>query len=446
MRIQRGITFAVAVSVLAFAAMQSLSKDVVRFNVKAFGAKGDGSAKDTAAIQRAIDAASMAGGGQVVFPPGKYVSGSIYIKGNVELRIDKGAVLFASPDKADYNTVDICPQNRASGKESSSGAHLILSIGKKNVAITGEGKIDGNCDAFLLDPNGRPWSGGERGIPWRPSQMLYFVECANVCVEGVSLVDSPYWSCFFHGCTNVVARNLHIRTKREPYHAYNGDGIDIDCCEDVDVSGCDINTADDSITFRASGKRLKKPRQCARVRVSGCSLSSACNAFRLGVGNGTVRDVTVCDVKIRDTRTAVDIVSSWKRGGKGVVFSNIDFDGMDVESTMFCRIYPRFAKETHIDDIRFANVSGRVECASWITGRSDSPVGRVEFDNVRLPHGVVCFHAPKVKVSGGEFASREPAAAEKRVYDREIKDHDEFPCVFTGPLYDSIQSRRMKFK
>ena len=164
----------------------------VDFGVMAFGAKGDGVAKDTVALQKAIDSAAEAGGGRIVVPAGKYLTGSIYLKDNVELHLEKGAVLFGSPDKADYNAGDICPQNWTSKAESNSGAHLILAVERRNVAITGQGKIDGNCTAFLLNPDGRPWPGGQGRIPWRPGQMLYFVECDGVRVEGVVRVGDNY--------------------------------------------------------------------------------------------------------------------------------------------------------------------------------------------------------------------------------------------------------------
>ena len=160
---------------------------------------------------------------------------------------------------------------------------------------------------------------------------------------------------------------------------------------------------------------------------------------------GSVRDASFRDIVIRDTRTAVDVVSSWRRGGTGVMFQDIEFDGLDVDSVLLCRVSPSFAKETRIDGIRFANAKGRVECPSWITGRQDSPVGCVAFDNVSLRHGVVCLNAPEVRIVGGNFARIEPTELERLTWNRKIDERDEFPCVFSGPLYDSIQSRRLRF-
>ena len=418
----------------------------VTVDVREHGAKGDGVAKDTAAVQRAVDAVAAHGGGVVLLPKGTYLCGSVFLKSGVDFHLAEGATLKGSPDREDYNAVDVCPQNWSSKAESASGAHLLLCIEQTNVTVRGTGRIDGNCTAFVLGPDGKPWPGGQGHIPWRPSQMLYFVESANVRVEGVTLVDSPYWSCFFHGCTNVVARNLRVRTRREPFHTHNGDGIDIDCCEDVEVSGCDINTADDSITLRGDVDRLKRPRPCARIRVSDCRLASTCNGVRIGVGNGEVRDAAFRNIEIYDTRTALDFVSSWRRGGRGVTMDGIVFDGVKVDTVMFCRIYPNFAKETHIGNIRFVNVTGRTECASWITGRKDSPMGKVVFDNVTLPQGVVCLNAPDVRIEGGRFERNPLSEHEIETYNRDIDATDRFPCVLKGPLYDSIQERRMRTK
>lgn len=354
------------------------------FDVRDFGARGDGAAKDTAAIQRAIAAAANSGGGEVLLPGGTFLCGSLFLESNVDLHIAAGATLKASPDRADYNAANICPQNWTSEAESNSGAHLLLCIGKTNVTVRGEGRIEGNAPAFLLGPDGKPWPGGSRGIPWRPGQMLYFVESDGVRIEGLTLADAPYWSCFLHGCTRVTVRGLTIRTIRRPFHTHNGDGLDIDCCEDVEVSGCDIDTADDSITLRADVDRLLAPRPCANVRVRDCSLSSGCNAIRLGVGNGEVRDATFQNIRVRGTRTAVSVVGSWARGQRGADIRRVVFEDFDIEARIFCHIYYKHATGSVFEDIRFRRVSGKVAAPSVIEDTPDRPFKNLVFEDIML--------------------------------------------------------------
>ena len=397
------------------------------YDVRDFGAKGDGANKDTAALQKAIDAAYDAGGGTVRIGAGTFLSGSIFLKSNVDFFLDRGATLKGSPDREDYNSVDVCVQNSSSKAESSSGAHLVLCIEQTNVTVRGYGRIDGNSGAFLAGPDGKNWPGGQSAIPWRPSQMLYFVESDRVRMEGVSLIDAPYWSCFFHGCTHVIARNLLVRTRREPVHTHNGDGIDIDSCEDVEVSNCDIDTADDCITLRANTTRLKNKRPCAHVRVSNCRLSSSCNAVRLGVGDGTIHDAVLKNLEIYDTRTAVDVVSSWRKGGKGVDFSDILFDGMKVDCRVFCRIYHRYAKTATFKGLKFANVNGTTLLPAWVTGRRSDPIEEVSFENVNLPNGISAFNVTRLNINGGTLTRNEISTERQKDYNKRIDEADDFP-------------------
>ncbi|MBO5940001.1 MAG: hypothetical protein J6R18_02250, partial [Kiritimatiellae bacterium] len=296
-----------------------------------------------------------------------------------------------------------------------------------NVTVRGYGRIDGNSPAFIMDAEGKNWKGGQAGIPWRPSQMLYFVECENVRVEGVSLIDSPYWSCFIHGCKGVKVKNLLVRTRREPVHTHNGDGIDIDSCEDVEVADCDIDTADDCITLRANTSRLKVKRPCRNIAVSNCRLSSPCNAVRIGVGNGVVRDAVLKNLEIYDSRTAVNIVSCWGKKGKGVDFKNILFDGMKVDCKAFCRIYPRWGKTAKFEGIKFKNVSGTTRLPAWIWGRKSNPVGDVTFENVDLPNGINAINVKELVIVGGTIKRNEISRQEIARYNHEIEAAIGFP-------------------
>ncbi|MDF2651031.1 MAG: glycoside hydrolase family 28, partial [Paenibacillus sp.] len=264
------------------------------YNVRLFGAAGDGKTKDTFAIQQAIEACAASGGGRVVLPAGTYVSGTLFLKSNVELHLASGALLMGSPDQDDYNKTDLFPENTASARDFTSGAHLIIAYDQDNVSITGFGEINGNSSAFFGDlPPGKfatyRFKNGDHTLgPWRTGQMVFFCRCRRVAVHDIALRDSPYWTLFVHGCEDVQIRGLTITN---PPGTRNGDGIDIDCSRYVRVSDCLIRTGDDCITVRGNKRPLGDYAQpCEHIIVTNCVLSSPCNAIRVGVGNGEVRD------------------------------------------------------------------------------------------------------------------------------------------------------------
>ena len=281
----------------------------------------------------------------------------------------------------------------------------MLCIEKSNVTVRGPGAIDGNSMAFIVDEKGRPWPRGQAGIPWRPSQMLYFVESRNVRVQDMTLRDSPYWTCFLHGCTGVAVRGLDISTRRLPIHTHNGDGIDIDCCQHVTVSDCRISTADDCITLRASGARLKRQQDCSYISIANCVLSSPCNGVRVGVGDGRIHHATFDNLVIHDTRTAIDVVSSWSRQSRGVDIHDIRFSNMQIDCCDFLHLYPNFAKRRVIRDITFCGVTGRTLIPSLASGTEEAPLRGIRFKDVELPHGTILRHAKDVVFDGGTFAA-----------------------------------------
>lgn len=148
----------------------------------------------------------------------------------------------------------------ASKMEKAFGAHLIIALEVNHVSIRG-GRIDGNRKAFF---NPESCSRGDF-TGWRPSQMLYFCESSHIRLDGVEITNAPY-SCFLHGRREVWMHGLKIAN--EP-GVWNGDGIDIDCCREVTVSGCVIDSSDDSLAIRASGvSRLQRtPGICNRPAV-----------------------------------------------------------------------------------------------------------------------------------------------------------------------------------
>ena len=394
------------------------------FNVRDFGAKGDGIAKDTVPVQKAIDAAHVAGGGEVLLPKGTYLCGSVFLKSGVDFHLAQGAVLKGSPDHADYNAADIAPQNwgRLGAGDNTSGGHLLLCIEQKDVTLRGPGKIDGNVGAFLKLPDGSH-PPHKLKIPWRPSQMVWFVECRNIAIRDIELADAPYWSCFIHGCEDVVVERANIHTVRQP-HTYNGDGLDIDSSRRVRVTDCNISTADDSITLRADGKRLKRDGDCADVVVSNCTFSSDCNAIRVGVGNGHIRDCSFHNIRILNTRYAVNAVGAWSRPEHGVDISRISFENMEIEAKGFCKFYYRMATGSVFDGISFRHVRGTVREPSIFDDKPERPFRNLRFDDVML-HGET---SPRIRETPGSFTTVKAGRWKTFTYAKP----DKTPVVFGG--------------
>lgn len=388
------------------------------------GAVADGVTLNTQAIQNSIDQVSSSGGGTVLVPSGVYLTGSIWLKDNVNLHLEAGAVIKGSPDINDYCAADCCPQNEAEigWGDYMSGGHLILGVEVSNVSITGRGRIDGNSDAFMLDENGKCWSEKSK-IPNRPGQMIWFVDSKDIKVRDVEIADAPYWSLFFLNCENVSVEGCYVHTKRKEYHTFNGDGIDIDRCKNVSVSNCRIDTSDDCITLRAStAHRLQNPMDCELVTVTKCNLSSSCNAIRLGVGEGNIHDAVLSDITITDTKQAFNIVGAYVKGNRGTDIYGISFNNIKVEAKELVRIHHMYSPQASIRNIVFDGISGTAPDVSHIWAKQAAPFKNIVFKDVNVRAYVECVNA-EVTIEGGLFKKKELSSKELQERISNIENH-----------------------
>ena len=385
-------------------------------SVKDFGALGDGVTLDTKAVQAAIDRAGSEGGGVVSVPAGTYLCGSIWLRSNVELHLDAGAVIKGSPDIADYCAADCCPQNVAEigWGDYITGGHLLLGVGVENVTLSGSGKIDGNSDAFLLDADGKRYK-KKSLIPARPSHMVWFVDSKDITIKEVELSDAPYWSLFILNCERVTVDGCYVHTRRKDYHTFNGDGIDIDRSCYVTVSNCRVDTSDDSITLRASmAEQLKHPQDCAWVTVTGCTLSSSCNAVRIGVGEGHIHDATLSDLTISDTNIAFNFVGSYSKTERGTDIDGILIQDVRVEANELLRIHHMWSKDAVFKDITLDGISGTAPNVSRIWAKKAAPFRNIVLRDVEVPAQFECINA-RVKVKGGQFKPRKLSAKDRKL-------------------------------
>ena len=227
------------------------------YSILRYGAVADGVTNCAAAIQQAVDAAAAAGGGRVIVPAGRFLSGSVLLKDNVELHLESGAVLISSLNPADITPFPqggdgTDPDDTADGWE---GGFFLGASHAKNVTISGMGTIYGQGDKVFLD---KDVDNGFHECPkfceaFRPRMML-FEAVENFTVRDVTLQDAAFWTLHMAGCRHVRIQNIMILNDDR---GANNDGIDPDCCQDVVISNCIVRTGDDAIV-RSEERRVGK--------------------------------------------------------------------------------------------------------------------------------------------------------------------------------------------
>ncbi len=365
------------------------------FDVRACGARGDGDANDTAAVQRAIDACHAAGGGRVFLGAGIFTCGTLYLRSRVEFFLDAGATLRGSPRRADYSTDGNAPYDVKPLRRTTSAAHLICAYNAENISIRGQGVIDGNGQAFF----GPPREGTllrRFSIPeWRPGHTLAFCECRDVLVEGVQLLNSPTYTIWPFACERVRIQGVTIRN---PPETPNGDGIDPTACRDVLISQCLIESADDCIAIYSgpgNGMFGSDSRPCENVIVTGCILRSACNAVRIGPhGDGPIRDCILSDL-VMDARVGLSlhVYAAMPQGLKDTIYDNVNgplIENIQArnliirarESPFYCQVLPDSRPPAGIRDVYCSGLQIYGPGAVSLTGSADLPMERIGLADV----------------------------------------------------------------
>ncbi len=265
------------------------------FNVRNYGAKGDGVSLDSPSIQKAIDACTEVGGGTVYLPEGNYVCGTLRLASNVHILLDRGATILGSKNPNDFAPYEENASNTEFQDRSHSYFHHSLFHADRvcDIAVTGLGKID--MQSAWEDLEFTEFGSGEnKGQRWcRGAKAIAFKECTNVVIRDLTIRNVTDLAVYAAGCENVVISGLNIAT--------HVDGISPDCCKNVVISDCIVDAGDDAIVPKCS-YTLGRLKAMENLTITGCVVRSSASAIKFGTeSNSAYINTTVTGCTVYDT-------------------------------------------------------------------------------------------------------------------------------------------------
>jgi len=361
------------------------------FDVRAFGAKGDGQTLDTVAIQKALDECGSSGGGTVEFSSGTYLSKPIVLRSSTTMKLDAGAVLKATDERADFVNPD----------GADSFVPFVGGKGIHDVAIVGPGTIDGS--------GGRWWPAAEEARHITPGytqprpKLVVITGCKNLTVRDVTLQNGPCMHLDPTDCEDVIISNVTIQA---PAHSPNTDAIDPTDCRNVLITKCRLDVGDDDVAIKSDHRVAGREFACENIIVTDCTFL---HGHGMSIGSavrGGVHDVVVKDCTFQDTENGIRIKSDRRRGGRveNIRFRDITMNNVDPAITLTCYYMnnssgdpvqrpppltdPAQARSEHTPvfrNIYFNNV--RATCqksAGIIIGLPESVISNVFLENVQI--------------------------------------------------------------
>lgn len=384
------------------------------FPVNEYGAVGDGQTLNTAAFEKAIAACNAAGGGRIIVPPGAWLTGPIRLRSNMDLHLERGAMVLFTRDHTQYQMTG--SEGRQTMLSPLSGRDL------ENISITGEGVFDGGGDSWRPvkkeKTTAAQWkdllaSGGvlnKEGSIWWPSReamegkenrpvLLRLDHCKRILLEGITLRNSPKFVFYPNSCTDLTMDHVSIFNE---WWAQNGDGIDISACRNVVVYRCTVSAGDDGICMKSGGGGLNGEAALQNVIIAGCNVYHGHGGFVIGSNtDGGMRRIFVSDCNFIGTDVGLRFKSSMGRGGlvDSIFIQDIFMKDIVHDAVLFDTYY----ENVPAGAVRDANKSrpadktpefrdfhiSRVYCsgagtAVSITGLPQMPVHDIWFDSMTV--------------------------------------------------------------
>ncbi|MDR3218728.1 MAG: glycoside hydrolase family 88 protein [Dysgonamonadaceae bacterium] len=358
------------------------------FNLRDFGPSSDGKTIDSPVIQRAIDACHAKGGGTVVIPPGTYLCATIVMKDNVRLYLDKNALLLGTTDINAYDNLDPFTE----GLGVAVGWAFITAIDVENIAIEGEGIIDGQGSALKAGhiindtrPESERW--GRRPF------LLRVLRCNNVTVQGITLKYAAAWTSHYAQSSNIRIDDVKIISKGVAHN----DGINIDGCQQVEIRNCNIDSGDDALCFKATYS--KSP--CKDITVTGMRLKSSQAGIKIGTESmSSFENIRISQCHIYDTRNGgIKLLTVDGAHLKNIEITDITMD--NVRTPMLFRLGSRLnvfrkgdEKQTtgSFEHVFIRNIKARSDSVTQltpasgilITGVPGHPINNLTLENIEI--------------------------------------------------------------
>lgn len=408
------------------------------FSITDFGAVADGATLNTEAIDRAIEAASAVGGRVVIPAGGIFLSGSILLRGAIEFHLEEGAHLKASARYEDYLPQHQIPEitGKTVVEEVLPIRSFISAFEAHGLSITGRGMIDGNADGFIAERGKYIHSmrgpvGGRSQYLERPFT-IFLIGCDAVDIQDVTIKDPAFWALRLTGCNDSAITGISILTD---LMVPNADGIDIDRCQNVQITRCTLVTADDCISLK-SCCGTSQYGAVRNVFVSQCFMKSTSGAITLGTESvGTIENVIVTDCIVKDTHRGFAV-----RAREGGLISNVVFENSIVETRAFSESWWGHGEALHVtafswddpnkqwnpehgnverqlegkvDGIKFSNIRVLSEAAILVWAAHQELLKNVEFNRLSVTMRKTSKWPPRIDLRPNpiiDFVREKPSA------------------------------------
>lgn len=365
------------------------------YSVLDFGARGNGSADDTAAIQAAIDACASSGGGRVVLPGGRtFRSGALVLRSRIEFHLEMGAVLKGSDRLSDYllfggsapEKMEV-PSYENCEYTGMPTHYFLYARGCEGLAITGLGRIDGNEEIFYGEAT--RWHIEGSFYPRAP--LLFLENVSHLTIRDVTLAASAFWTVHMVGCRDVLIDGVRILNNLK---MANCDGIDPDHCQNVRIANCHIECADDCIVFKNTAHAMRYG-PCENITVTNCTLTSTSAAIKFGSeSEDDFRNILVENCVISRSNRGISL----QLRDRGRI-ENVSFQNLAIETRLFHpEVYwgnaepiavtvLRRKEETELGavrDVRFSNIFCTAENGILLYAEEPGAISGLRFDGVSL--------------------------------------------------------------